>query len=246
MPDSLDTPDLLPATPTKRESALALVDLRLEAVDIDLPRRVKSPDDAASAYLPYLGWERSVDVYDPRLPESVHRASITVAPAVHRYKGTAHAVEVALSSLQVDALFSEWFEQAPRGAAYTFKVRTFARARFYDGPVLDDRLIRLIYASVMRAKPLSRAFDLTVGATFPRPLGLAAITAAKVSARFAARPFLEIRAVRPLGLAGIALAKVAVRQALRPSLAIAAARPLGVAGVAAARVVVRRSVLLRS
>lgn len=218
MTDRPKRSDLLPSHAFPRERVIADTDGRLEDIDFDLIRRVRSPDEAPAGFLPYLAWERSVDVWDPQWPQAIKRAVVTAAPIVHRYKGTRYAVEAALGALQVDARFEEWFDQAPQGPAYTFTVKAYARARLYDGPVLDARLIKVVYASIMRTKPLSRAFKLVVGATFPETLGLAPI----------------------------ALGKVAVRRAARPSLAIQAARPLGLAGVALGRVTVRRSVLLRS
>jgi len=236
--------DLLPSHAYPRERAIADTDGRLEDIDFDLIRRVRSPDETPEGFLAYLAWERSVDVWDPTWSIEIKRAVVTAAPVVHRYKGTRYAVEAALAALQVDARFEEWFDQVPRGPAYTFTVRANARARLYDGPVLDARLIRVVYASIMRAKPLSRAFRLVVGATFPQTLGLVPVAAGKVTVRRAASPRLAVQADQPLGLAPIAAGKVTVRRAVSPRLSVQAATPLGLAAATLGRVVVRRAVIL--
>lgn len=214
MPSRSKRPDIQAFTMTPRERVYADVDARFEGVDIDLVRRVKSVAEAPAEYLPYLAWERSVDVYDPEWSEAIKRAVIEAAPEVHRYKGTRYAVEVSLAALQVRADIVEWWQTTPKGAPYTFEVRAYAGARLYDGPVLDTRLVRVVYAAVDRAKPLSRAFKLTIGANFPETLGLAPVALGKVCVRRAARPRLSIEASQTLGLAAVALARIVVRRSV--------------------------------
>ncbi len=70
---------------------------------------------------------------------------------------------------------TEWHETTPRGRPYTFSVVALARSRLYGGsPVLDERVVRAIHATVMRVKPLSRAFDLAVGVELTAQPALAA------------------------------------------------------------------------
>lgn len=214
MTDPVVRARLLPENATPRELAIADVDGRFEDLDTDLIRRVRQVEEADAVYLPSLAWERSVDVYDPLWSDEVKRAVIASAPIVHRYKGTRYAVVTALAALKVDADIVEWWQRLPRGVPYTFEVKSYARARSYDGPILDDRLIQTIYSSILRAKPVSRAFGLTIRALFLRRLGLAPIVRARISRRAAMRPTTDARSGTTLGLTGVTLGKVVVRQAL--------------------------------
>ena len=174
MTDLVERIDLLPASVSTRPREIAIqdADAAIEDLDTDLPRRVGGPDiaDVPAAFLPHRAWGRSVDVWDPVWPEGIQRAVIVAAPQVHLVKGSPYSVEAALGALQVDATVTQWWEKTPRGVPYTFSVRAFVRGRIYSGPTLDARLIGVIRASVLRTKPLTRAFDLTVAAALPTPL----------------------------------------------------------------------------
>lgn len=217
MADIVKRAEILPNDATPREKAYAAVDARFEDIDTDLVRRVKSVAEAPADYLPYLAWERSVDVYDPAWPEAVKRAVIAAAPEVHRYKGTRHAVEVALAALRVGTEITEWWQEVPRAAPYTFRVTAYARGRLYDGPVLDTRLTRVIYSAITRAKPLSRAFTFSVVANLPSTLGMAAAATARVRGQGVLRPVAQDAFAMRLGLAGAATARVRVQALLTAS-----------------------------
>ncbi|GJD93354.1 phage tail protein I [Methylobacterium iners] len=237
---------VLPGDATPLELAIADTEGRLDDIDMDEIRRVRSVADAPAVYLKHQAWERSVDVWDPLWPEDIKRAVIEAAPIVHSYKGTRYAVRIALAALKADTVITEWWEESPRGVPYTFAVKAYARARLYEGPVLDDRLIRVMFTSIMRAKPASRAFGFTVGATFPRSLGLAPVAAGKVASRRALHPSLDAKSGRTLGLAPIALGTVTPRVALHPTLDARSGRTLGLTSVALGRTRVRAPILLRS
>lgn len=218
MTDPLARASLLPPNATARERAVEGADAAVGDLDVAQVTRVRDPAEAPAAYLPYLAWERSVDVWDPAWPEATKRAVVEAAPEVHRHKGTVHAVEVALGALGVDADVVEWWQQAPRGAPYTFKVTAYARARLYDGPLLDARLIKVVFASILHAKPVSRAFDLTVTATLQSTLSPAAAVLTRSRVRQAASPAPSGELATALGLAPAALARVRVAVAAVPVL----------------------------
>lgn len=192
MTDPIERINLLEGPAFPREIAIQDADAAIMDLDADLPRRIGGPDiaEVPSGYLAHRAWGRSVDVYDPSWPESVRRAVIVAAPTVHEVKGTVDGVEKALSALNVDATVTEWWQTAPRGVPYTFSVRAFARARLYDGPLLDARLIKVIFASILRAKGLSRAFDLTVAAALPSPVRMAPVIVPRCRVALAAVPVL--------------------------------------------------------
>jgi len=205
MADPVKRNALLPPIGTPREWAIGEANAAAGEIDNDIVRRAGSPDisEVPAEYLSARAEARSVDVWDPLWPDDIKRAAIVAAPIVHRHKGTVLAVKTALSALKIDATVTEWWQETPRGAPYTFTVHAYARARLYDGPLLDARLIGIAYAAVMRAKPESRAFDLTIGASFPYALGIAAAASARVPVRSGVRPrvdtaFREAMAVAPI------------------------------------------------
>lgn len=218
MADVKRRPNLLPPDATLRERALADVDGRLDEIDTGLIARAKSPAEAPAAYLPYLAWERSVDVYDPAWPDEVKRAVIEAAPIVHRYKGTRYAVEAALAALRVDATITEWWQEVPRGTPYTFRVQARARARLYDGPILDARLIRAVYGAVMAAKPESRAFALSVAVGTSARVGMAPLLAAKARLARAVVPRTVAELSGGLALAPVLATKARLARAVVPVL----------------------------
>ena len=128
--------------PTKRESAIEGADAAVEDLDVGQIIAVRSVADAPAPYLPALAYERRVGVWDPLWSDDIKRAVLDAAPEVHRHCGTVYAVETALAALQVDATVTEWWDVAPGvslGTPYTFHVKAYARARLYDGPLLDPR-----------------------------------------------------------------------------------------------------------
>lgn len=235
--------NLLPDDITPRERAHADVDARLDEIDIGLPARAKSPADAPEAYLKYQAWERSVDVYDPAWPEAVRRDVIAAAPIVHRYKGTRYAVAAALAALRVDATITEWWQESPRAAPYTFRVTAYARARLYEGPILDARLIRAVYGAILAAKPESRAFSLAVGVAWTCRLGLAPALAVKARLARAVTPRALNDMDAALGLAPALAVKARLARAVVPRTETAAASALGLAPAIAAKVRLSRAVV---
>lgn len=220
MADPVARPTLLPPFAVPRERAIGGANAAVAEIDHAVVRQAGGPDIGAvpASYLPARAEMASVDVWDPLWPEAVKRAAIAAAPEVHRHKGTVRAVKAALGALRIDADVVEWWQESPRGAPYTFTVRAFARARLYDGPLLDARLIAVAYASVLRAKPVSRAFDLIVGVVLPAHGGLAPVLTGKaVTARaLVPRPRADFAA--GLGLAPVLVGAVRVSRAMVPVL----------------------------
>ncbi|GLR51277.1 phage tail protein I [Shinella yambaruensis] len=112
---------LLPDSSTALERAIAEVDAwRMEAVDTDIIRRIHRPDECPPAFLPILAWEYSVDEWDPEWTVAAKREAIKQSFEVHRHKGTAYAVERAVTALNYGGRVEEWFEYG--GSAYRFRV----------------------------------------------------------------------------------------------------------------------------
>jgi len=112
---------LLPDSSTALERSIAEVDAwRMEAVDTDVIRRIHRPDECPEAWLPILAWEYSVDEWDPDWSVDVKRQAIKQSYDIHRHKGTAYAVETAITALNYGAKVEEWFEYD--GAPYRFRL----------------------------------------------------------------------------------------------------------------------------
>lgn len=236
-----DFDDVLPGDATPLERAIADADARLDAIDTDLVRRIGGPTiaEVPEAYLSRRAWASSVDVYDPAWPEAVRRAVIEAAPAVHMIKGTLDATTLALAAMRVATVITEWFEAVPRAKPYTVEVLALARARLYaDGPVLDPRLLKAVFDTVMRTKPLSRGFRLRVGVALETGLGLAPAAAAVSRISGVAASALPIpQAAATLGLAPAAAAVSRISGVAASALPMpSAVATLGLAPAAVARV----------
>jgi phage tail P2-like protein len=113
---------LLPPGSSPLEVAIATLDAeRMEAIEIDI-NTLWNPWACPAAFLPFLAWTFSVDVWNPDWPEARKRAVIAAAYGVHARKGTRRAVREALASLGWDVAITEWWEAEPQGAPYTFAV----------------------------------------------------------------------------------------------------------------------------
>lgn len=80
---------ILPSNSTPWERAIEQVSgERWATLDIDIIRRAKDPWTCPEHLLPYLAYERSVDIWDEDWPLLKKRSVIASAPEDHRRKGT--------------------------------------------------------------------------------------------------------------------------------------------------------------
>lgn len=113
--------DLLPCNATPQERALSEAIARLSDVPV-LVREQWNPDTCPAALLPWLAWAMSVDVWDPAWTDAQKRGAIQASFAVHQRKGTIGAVRSALNALGLDIRMTEWFQDSPPAAPYTFRL----------------------------------------------------------------------------------------------------------------------------
>ena len=83
--------DLLPPNATPYERALARGVRRLDNVPTPI-RQAFRPYEAPESFLPFLAWERSVDIWDKTWPAATKRAAIARAYPLHKRKGTEYAL----------------------------------------------------------------------------------------------------------------------------------------------------------
>jgi len=173
-----DRPTLLPPNATPFERALERALARIEDVPVPVDT-LWDPHRCPAELLPWLAWAWSVDEWDPDWPEHVKRRVIAAAPEVHRLKGTRAAVERALRAIGVFAEIVEWWQRSPKGQPGTFSVTAWVNEQLRPGgAVLTERVQRQIDRIVRSTKPLSRAYDLVVGALFGDRVAVASAAAA--------------------------------------------------------------------
>lgn len=112
---------LLPPNSTKFERCFEASFQRVS--DVSTPARTfNDPMQAPKSVLPWLAWEKSVDVWNKNWSEDQKRKTIANSYYVHSYKGTVGAVQSALDAIGIYVKIQEWFSMVPRGEPYTFKL----------------------------------------------------------------------------------------------------------------------------
>ena len=112
---------LLPPNSTKFEQNFEAAFARVSNIEINI-RSFNDPLTAPDEVLPWLAWERSVDVWNPNWTEEQKRQVIKTSLYNHSIKGTVGSLEVALNSLGFPVIVQEWFNMVPVGKPYTFKL----------------------------------------------------------------------------------------------------------------------------
>lgn len=137
---------LLPSNATAQECALSESVARLSDIKVPLDT-LWNPWTCPAGLLPWLAWALSVDVWDDEWSEDQKRATIAASVQVHRIKGTRGAVNRALGALGYDISLVEWFQDAPKGAPYTFRLVVEV-----DDRGVDDALYFTLEQVVNRSK----------------------------------------------------------------------------------------------
>lgn len=112
---------LLPPNSTKFEMNFEAAFARVSNVEINI-RSFNDPMNAPVEVLPWLAWERSVDVWNKNWSDAQKRQVIKTSLYNHSIKGTVESLEVALNSLGFPVIVQEWFNMVPVGKPYTFKL----------------------------------------------------------------------------------------------------------------------------
>lgn len=112
---------LLPPNSTKFEQNFEAAFARVSNIEINI-RSFNDPLTAPDEVLPWLAWERSVDVWNPNWTEEQKRQVIKTSLYNHSIKGTVGSLEGALNSLGFPVIVQEWFNMVPMGKPYTFKL----------------------------------------------------------------------------------------------------------------------------
>jgi len=176
---------LLPPNASAQERAMAGSAARLSDIPVPVDR-LWNPETCPVEVLPWLAWALSVDVWDAAWPEAVKRAVIADSIRVHRVKGTRGAVTRALAALGLSAEITEWWEEEPPGAPYTFTVTALVNDNLGpDALALDLARQKAVVDTIARAKNARSHFAVRYGAVIGQGLTLAAT--AQTLSRFVGR-----------------------------------------------------------
>ena len=127
----MNTASILPGNLPEFEHQIEALEQRV--TDLNVPiEHLWNPETCPTAALSYLAWAVSVDVWDPEWSEDIKRQVIAAAPELHRIKGTPKAVKQALTALNLDYSYSEWYEQQPVGELGTFKIDVWVSEQGID------------------------------------------------------------------------------------------------------------------
>lgn len=102
-------PSILPPNSTKLERDAEATAVRI----LDEPREAKylfDPDRCPAAFLPWLAYAFSVDVWNDAWSEAQKRAIIKASFATHQYKGTPQAIMDQITALGYTPEVEEWFD----------------------------------------------------------------------------------------------------------------------------------------
>lgn len=116
---------LLPPNAGEAERARAATTARLTQIPVPVGD-MWSPASVPAEFLPFLAYSFSVDYWNPDWDEATKRAVIAASYEVHAFKGTRHAVFVALKGVKLDGELIEWHQRTPEGEPGTFELIVFA------------------------------------------------------------------------------------------------------------------------
>lgn len=152
--------ELVASNQTHRERALAAALEPIAAIDPSAMETLWNAWRCPSAFLPFLAYALSVDLWDDAWDENRKRQAVADSPAYHRLKGTRRAIDMAVATLGRPAGLVEWHEVSPPRRRGTFEIRVPTAANEDLVPLLAaiERMRRL----VVSAKPKSRAFAVTL------------------------------------------------------------------------------------
>lgn len=139
---------LLPPNATALERAVSALGLDVRNIPVPL-RTLHDPYQCPAKLLPWLAYQVAVDEWDEAWTTQVKRDVIAQSIPLKRIKGTYGAVQRAVSALGITATVQEWYQQAPVGAPYTFRLNIEA-----DQVGYDQRQLSRIVGVVDQAKNL--------------------------------------------------------------------------------------------
>lgn len=164
---------LLPPNATQFKKDVAELIEQSTSLEVAI-KNLWNPYTCPSKLLPWLAWAYSVDRWESSWPDGIKRQLIQDSFELHRFKGTPHAVEQALLSLNINATQKEWWELNQNGVPGTFKVLALLNENLADGDtLLSPEMMDLVIEMINHAKRGSAHFNLELGLKFDESFALA-------------------------------------------------------------------------
>jgi phage tail P2-like protein len=157
---------LLPKNATPLERALEdVAGERLDGLSFDFAS-LFDPATCPPAFLPYLAWERGVELWDEDFvavdgeEDLVRRRREIIGrfDKIRRLRGTLAAIDLAMETIGVRARIREWWDHPEPKEPYTFKVILLSKDNRPLGEADRRRILRVIES----LKPLRARFDLDI------------------------------------------------------------------------------------
>ncbi|CAN7594327.1 phage tail protein I [Variovorax paradoxus] len=166
-----DSATLLPSNASVLERAVAAADARISDTPTPL-RDVWNPYTCPANLLPWLAFAYAVDEWDETWSTDIKREVIAQALEVKRTKGTPGGVQRALAAVGLPARVQEWFQQAPFGAPYTFRVHVEAEQVGFTAAQIAQ--LRRVVHQYKNTRSHLDGVEITVRTTGgPRPASIA-------------------------------------------------------------------------
>lgn len=153
---------ILPPNHTALEAVLERV-VRLTAPDLSPVATLFDPNACPVELLGWLAWSLSVDVWDPEWDEATKRRVIQHALEVHRKKGTAKSVVLALEAIGLTTEIIEGWEE--NRAPHSFRVTAYGEDVFEAGLQLNPALAEAVARQIENVKPARSNYSLRIGQT---------------------------------------------------------------------------------
>ena len=164
MPDDIKTLIQPNATQLQRDLESVFAD---RLAELGTPNRyVTYPERTPSNVLPWLGWERHVDVWDDNWDEAVKRDLTKSSFLLHKQKGTLGALKEALRIFKLDdVVIKEWFDYG--GDPYTFSVFITVFTPGFDLSQTDEITALIMVAKNARSHLINLHIVLTTSTPVP-------------------------------------------------------------------------------
>jgi phage tail P2-like protein len=120
-------------------------------------RRLYDPMECPAEFLPWLAYALSVDVWNPKWPESTKRAVCANSLQMHLHKGTRGSVFDALAALGIRAEIVEWWQAEPSGEPGTMQITLWVNEVILPDAdiILGAELVRDVKEQIDRSKRAS-------------------------------------------------------------------------------------------
>lgn len=149
---------ILPPNATQLEKDIeSVIETRYDAIEAKL-RDTWNPDTCPAAFLPWLAWAFSVDVWDTEWTTQKKRSTIKAAFGIHQKKGTPNSVKNAVAALGGSTVLTEWHQQSPAGTPNTFTLLIN-----YAGQEVTAGFQDSIITAIERTKRLSQDYTVATG-----------------------------------------------------------------------------------